>query len=81
MKFLLGFLMIIGGIALGLYVGLWLCFVGGIIGIINAIATVVNGSPIEAMTIAISIVKIIFAAVLGWISALILIIPGVALLK
>jgi len=81
MKALIGILMILGGIVLGLYVGVWLCFIGGIVGVINQIVAAVNGSEVVAMTIAVSVAKIVFAALAGWLSAIILIIPGAALLK
>lgn len=77
MKTILGILMILGGIALGLWLGIWVCFIGGIVGIINAIKA---PGAVEVLTIAWNIVKILFASLIGWLSALILIIPGVALL-
>jgi len=77
MKALIGVLMILGGIALGAYVGVWLCFIGGIVDVIEQI----RAEELEAMAIAIGIAKVIFAGAAGWLSAFILIIPGAALVN
>ena len=77
MKTVIGILMVLGGVVLGLYLGLWVCFVGGIVGIIEAI----RAPEVIAMDVAISVVKIIFAAAVGQISALFLVIPGLAIIK
>lgn len=70
--------MIIAGIALGVYVGLWICFIGGIIQIVDAIKATPN---IDGMQIAWGIVRIVFAGFAGTISAFVLLIPGIAMLK
>jgi len=64
MKKILGMALILTGIALGVYFGLWVMFIGGIVQIINAL------SPLEAMSIAFGVVKIIFASLIGWICAI-----------
>lgn len=69
--------MVILGVALGVYVGLWWAFVGGIIQIVNA----VQASPMEGAAIAWGIVKIFFAGAIGGVSALLLCVPGVALIQ
>ena len=76
MKNLLGLLMIIGGVALGLYVGLWLMFIGGIVGIIE----IVQSGEIEALPIALNIAKVFFATFVGTVSAYTLIVPGFLLM-
>ena len=78
MKQIIGVLMILGGVALGLYVGLWVCFIGGIVQIINEVK---SPQAVVAMNIAWGIAKIVFAALSGWLSALLLIVPGVAMAK
>lgn len=75
MKVVIGLLMIVGGIALGLYAGLWWAFVGGIIQIISA----VQASPIPPADIAWGVVKIVFAGLIGGVSALVLVVPGAAM--
>jgi len=76
MKAIIGILMILSGIVLGFYVGIWLCFVGGIIDVIAA----VQAEQLVAMDVAIGIAKFMFAGLAGWLSALFLIIPVMAFL-
>ena len=72
---LLGLLLVVAGVALGLYVGLWLCFIGGIIQIVNTIK-----GNVEGLQIALGILRIVGAGLAGWVSALILILPGAAMI-
>lgn len=76
MKAIIGLLMILGGLALGAYVGLWLMFVGGIIQVIEAVQV----TPVNASGIAWGIVRIVFASAAGWLSAWLLILPGLRLI-
>lgn len=64
-KFWLGLLILIGAIALGLYVGVWVMFIGGIIGLVEAFVAMMDG-VVMAKLIGISIVKMIFASVVGF---------------
>ena len=69
--------LMIAGIVVGLYVGVWLCFIGGIVQIVNEINA---GTPVEAMNIALGIVRILFAGLCGWLAGFVLFIPGMILL-
>ena len=77
MKIILGVILILAGVAVGLYVGVWLCFIGGIIQIVDAIKT----TPTEGFEIAIGILRVVFAGVAGVLSAFIAIFPGWAMLN
>tara|TARA_R110000824_G_scaffold526_4_gene3342 strand:+ start:4640 stop:4885 length:246 start_codon:yes stop_codon:yes gene_type:complete len=77
MKTLVGCVLILGGIAAGLYVGLWWAFIGGIVNVIEAI----RSEELVAMDVAIGVCKIVFAGIIGWVSAAVLIVPGLALLE
>nr|DAN92111.1 MAG TPA: hypothetical protein [Caudoviricetes sp.] len=57
MKKVIGILIAIVGIALGIYVGVWLMFVGGIVQIVNSI------NPLNGLGIALGIVRIVFCEV------------------
>ena len=57
MKEVIGFLIAIAGIALGVYVGVWLMFVGGITQILNSI------TPVNALGIATGIARIVFCEI------------------
>lgn len=69
--------MVMGGLILGMYVGLWWALIGGIVQIVQA----VKAPDIEAMSIALGVVKILFAGSLGTVSAILLVAPGMAMLK
>ena len=57
MKKIIGILIAIVGIALGIYVGVWLMIVGGIVQIVNSI------NPINGLGIALGIARIVFCEV------------------
>lgn len=80
MKKLIGVLLIVMGITLGLYLGIWVMFVGGIAGIIDVVANAINGQGISGMEVAINVAKIMFAGFVGYLSAILLIAPGVTLI-
>lgn len=77
LKALVGLLLIIFGVVFGLWAGVWWAFAGGLIDIFNAI----KYEHVEASVGAWGCVKVAFAGVIGWGSALLCIIPGVALTK
>lgn len=62
MKKFIGIIIAILGIALGIYVGFWLMFVGGISQIINSI------SPVDGFGIAIGVARIVFCEIGGFIA-------------
>ena len=62
MKKIIGILIAIVGIALGIYVGVWLMFVGGIVQIVNSI------NPINGLGIALGKARIVFCEVGGLIA-------------
>lgn len=71
MKKFFQILIVIGSIVLGLYVGVWLMFVGGIVQIVNSI------NPINGLQIGIGICKIVFCEVAGLIPMLGFFIAGI----
>ncbi len=73
---LLGIILIVLGIVVGLYVGLYFCLYGGIVQIINGIKDSLSAGPI-----AIGVVRVLCTGVAGWVSALLLIIPGIELVQ
>ena len=62
MKKIIGILIAIAGIALGIFVGVWLMFIGGIVQIVNSI------NPTNGLGIALGIVRIVFCEVGGLIA-------------
>jgi hypothetical protein len=77
MKQIIGAVLMVIGIAVGIYAGFWWAFVGGIVDIVDA----VKAENIVAMDIAIGIAKIVFAGAIGTITAFVSIIPGYALFQ
>lgn len=76
MKSIIGVLMVVTGIVLGLWAGVVWAFVGGIVDIINEI----KADDINALAMAIGVVKIVFASLIGWVCAIVLMFPGFVLL-
>lgn len=76
-KLIIGLLMVISGVILGLYIGLWVCFGGGIVDVIEQI----RAENLEAVGVTWGIAKILLAGFFGWISALVLCLLGIAFIK
>ncbi|MBI4134390.1 MAG: hypothetical protein HY475_03140 [Candidatus Terrybacteria bacterium] len=72
---ILGFATVLGGIAVGVYVGLWLMFVGGIVQIANS----ASEQPIDSNGIAWGAVRVVFATAAGEAIAVLLIFIGLAI--
>ena len=77
MKNGIGITLILLGIALGIYVGLWLMIVGGIIQVVNAFQV----DPVSARDIAIGIVRVWLGGLVGAIVGAIPVMLGMAVLK
>ena len=75
-KMIIGIVLMVSGAMLGLYVGVWICFVGGIVDVIAQIRT----EHLSAFGVAIGVSKVVLAGLFGWLSAIILIIPGYGLI-
>jgi hypothetical protein len=75
-----GIILIIIGIILGLFVGGYLCLFGGIVQIVNQIQIGIDGGVISATQIAWGVVRIGLAGLLGGLSAMVFILPGINLL-
>jgi len=76
-KLIIGILMILSGVVLGVYVALWICFIGGIVQLIEAVKI----APIDSMGVGVGILRIVCTAISGWIIFLILLIPGIATIR
>ena len=74
MKTIIGICLIVLGIGLGLYVGAYLMFFCGIVSIIEQIQ-----DGIVPMTLAIGIMRVVFATFVGGIAGYALIIPGMGM--
>jgi hypothetical protein len=77
MKIVMGLLMVISGIILGVYVGVWIMLIGGIVQVIEQ----VRSEHLDAVRVGFGIVQILLAGLTGILSAMFLIIPGMAVLS
>lgn len=77
MKDFVGGILVFMGIAFGVYAGVWWAFIGGIIQIINEI----KAPELSAVAVALGIAKVMFAGLIGYVSAVVAMLPGFALLN
>ena len=79
MKKVIGLILCVAGVGVGvgIYFGVWWAFIGGITQVINQI----QAEHIVAVEVAKGIARVLCAGVIGGASALVLIAPGVAILK
>lgn len=75
MRQILGLLLIAGGLALGVYVGLVYCFIGGIAGGIQMIVQ----HHVQEMPLAWDIARVVVAWPVGWLSGTLVIGAGMEL--
>jgi len=71
-KIILGLALCIIGVLFGLYIGIWVCFIGGIVQVIEQI----RAENLEPLKVALGIARVFFTGLAGWLSAIIFIIPG-----
>ena len=62
MQKIIGVLIIVAGVIAGLYLGLWLCLVGGVIQIVEAC----KATPIASSGIGIGILKVLCTSLVTW---------------
>ena len=72
MKIYIGAGMVVLGVCLGIYIGFWVCFVGGIVDVIQAI----RAPSLLVLQVGIGVGKVMFAGFFGWLSGMLLVIPG-----
>lgn len=77
MKVIIGLLLMLSGIIIGLYVGLWWAFIGGIIQIIEQI----RAENLDVTIVAWGIVKVFFAGTLGWFTGVLFFVAGSMFMK
>jgi hypothetical protein len=69
---IIGIILLVAGVIFGIWFGLWVCFIGGIVEIIN----VIKSPETDAGIIAFAILKVFGASILGLIAGVIACIPG-----
>lgn len=76
-----GVLGVLLAIFLGLYLGLYLMFFGGIVNICVEVGHIFSSKDVNGFVIAIGIVKVFFASLVGWGSFFLIGAPSFALLN
>lgn len=76
MKKVFGVILMILSVVLGLYVGVWLCFIGGIIDVVNEIQSLIADKSVDGVVVGWGVVKIIFSGFLGSVTFYALFFPG-----
>lgn len=71
-KKIAGLLLIVAGVGIGVYAGLVLAFIGGIVDVIQAVRAV----DLDATAVAFGVLKILFAGFIGAVSSFIFVFPG-----
>lgn len=74
---IIGLVFIAFGICLGIYVGLWWAFVGGIMQIVNT----VRSPELDAAILAWGVVKVVFASFAGCLAGALPVMVGLFILK
>jgi hypothetical protein len=62
--FIIGVLLIIAGVLGGFYVSLWVCFVGGIVQVVEAC----KATPIDALDVGLGLLRFVCSSLAGWIT-------------
>lgn len=76
MRAVIGVLLIVVGIAAGVYAGIWWAFIGGIVDVI----TEIRADELSAMGVAIGVAKVFFSGLIGWVSVAVFAGPGYAMI-
>jgi hypothetical protein len=80
---IVGLAMIVGGFALGCYVGLWLCLIGGLVDIVSAVEhDTFNAGVIGYLYVVwFGFLKMFLGTILGWAIVVSFTVPGVHLFR
>jgi hypothetical protein len=76
-RLIVGMLLMLAGVVIGLYVGGWLMFIGGIVQVVTA----AQMHPVPAMQIAIGVARVLGAGVTGTLCFFIFLVTGLGLVK
>ena len=77
MRNVLGGLLVAVGIGVGLYVGVWLMFIGGIVQVMDTI----RAPELSAREVASGVARVVFAGLVGGFAAMSCVVPGFLLVS
>jgi len=76
MRTIIGVVVCVSSVIIGLYLGIWVMLIGGIVQIVQSVTPTV-----EALGIAIGIVRVLLTSVVSWVSFYFLLGLGLSILK
>jgi ABC-type microcin C transport system permease subunit YejE len=76
-RIIIGCIIMIMGLIVGVYIGIWECFIGGIVDVIEQLKT----QNINSLSIALGIAKVTFSGLFGFIFGSSIIYAGLRLIK
>lgn len=71
-RLILAVALTLSAFAAGLYFGLWWAFIGGIVAILESM----KSTPVDSLGVALGVARVMFAGIIGWCAAAIMIIPA-----
>jgi hypothetical protein len=74
---ILGLVLCLFGVGLGLYTGVWVCFIGGIVDVIEQ----VRADELDTVIVACGVAKVVFCGLAGWLSAIVPLTLGISLMQ
>jgi hypothetical protein len=77
MKMALGLVLLVLSVAVGLWLGVCVMFIGGVVQIINAVQV----HPVHAIDIAVGLVRILGASIVGFLSFFFLFLTGLGFIR
>lgn len=66
LRAILGILMMVSGVVGGLYLGVWVMFIGGIVDIATFAGQIITDSVIQESLLAFGVLKFLLASIVGW---------------
>lgn len=76
-RVLVGTILIVAGIALGVWAGVWWALIGGIVQAVEA----VKASPVDALQLAYGLARVLCAGLIGTVTAIVAVFPGWAMVQ
>jgi uncharacterized membrane protein len=76
MKKAIGCALVLAGLGVAVWAGVWWAFVGGVVQVVEAI----KADPVSGVDIALGALRVLFAGAIGGATAIVAIFPGYAML-
>lgn len=74
---ILGLVLVFAGVVFGLWAGVWWAFIGGAMDVISQI----KADEMDALVFGCGVLKFLCAGLIGWVSGIFAVIPGIAICR